>query len=716
MAAVLLPQGKQQYFTSAGVPLVGGKVFTYDAGTTNPRTTWADAGQIAPNTNPIILDARGEATIFWSGAYKVVIKDALDNVIWTVDGISSLLTSLAQSLIPALNNTYDLGSAAFAWRQLYLGPNGAPALDPSGNIGYWKRTANEIAAGVVPINFFFPPGNVRRYGAVGDGATDDTAAVQAACNGSKYVTFDPELGPYYFADVSVPTGVMVNGNGASMKLKPLVGTVGVNQHALFKANGKTDLAIINCVIDGNSAAQAADPGLEDSYAAIYLIGCDRWTVWGCRFSNTYGNGHVRVIDGSYIDHQGNYHDGTVSPGAGTDLQPGIYYTTTGTRLNTNVVIRGNRFNHSHPALTDQLAAQWLYNSAIVGNAVLQGNTLNSACCGVRASDVTISGNVFRGGFFGMTLSVGAGLRQQRRLTITGNMIASTQATFNGYGIEHAGYDLTITGNELVDCGITTSNPTSDGVVISGNFFRTTLATIFTEAAISVGGAGVQANWTVTGNVAYGHGSFLAFSNATGLNNCVVSHNVARLVLDPGASQFFAYRVASLQTINRIVIIGNAIENAQRGFANFETSAGTLTVNRAKIALNSLDSNSFGLSYLNATFTDSIYEPNSATPPTVTVAYAAAMTPDAILGTDFIITANNGVAFTVNAPTNGYSGQTITVTIRNASGGALGAATWNAIFKMSAWTQPANGFSRSITFRYNGANWVQVGQTGVDVPN
>jgi hypothetical protein len=87
MATVLLA-GKQQFESSGGVPLVGGKLYTYDAGTSNPRLTFQDAAGTVNNTNPIILDARGEATIFWSGTYKVVLKDALDATIWTVDNVS----------------------------------------------------------------------------------------------------------------------------------------------------------------------------------------------------------------------------------------------------------------------------------------------------------------------------------------------------------------------------------------------------------------------------------------------------------------------------------------------------------------------------------------------------------------------------------------------------------------------------------------------------
>lgn len=87
--ATLLPEGKQSFTSSAGAPLVGGKVYTYDAGTNSPRPTYQDAAGTVPNTNPVILDARGEATIFWSGAYKVVLKDAADVTIWTIDNVVS---------------------------------------------------------------------------------------------------------------------------------------------------------------------------------------------------------------------------------------------------------------------------------------------------------------------------------------------------------------------------------------------------------------------------------------------------------------------------------------------------------------------------------------------------------------------------------------------------------------------------------------------------
>ena len=38
--AILSPLPKMQFFSTAGVPLVGGKLYTYAAGTTTPLATY----------------------------------------------------------------------------------------------------------------------------------------------------------------------------------------------------------------------------------------------------------------------------------------------------------------------------------------------------------------------------------------------------------------------------------------------------------------------------------------------------------------------------------------------------------------------------------------------------------------------------------------------------------------------------------------------------
>lgn len=108
--------------------------------------------------------------------------------------------------------------------------------------------------------------------------------------------------------------------------------------------------------------------------------------------------------------------------------------------------------------------------------------------------------------------------------------------------------------------------------------------------------------------------------------------------------------------------------------------------------------------------------NGAETTAVALPYSAAITPNALLGAVQEITPTDTIAFAINAPLNPTLGQFLTLTIRNNSGGVLGAITWNAVFKMAAWTSPANAKQRSITFYYSPAgNWVEASRTAADVP-
>jgi len=104
----------------------------------------------------------------------------------------------------------------------------------------------------------------------------------------------------------------------------------------------------------------------------------------------------------------------------------------------------------------------------------------------------------------------------------------------------------------------------------------------------------------------------------------------------------------------------------------------------------------------------------------TITYVTSMTPNCRDGDIFVITATNNTAFTVNEPSNGLNGLVVKITVRNSSGGALGVITWGGQYKMSAWTNPANGFSRTVEFYHDrtygsGVNWIQSSQTA-DIPN
>src|SRR4051794_2110069 len=60
----LSPLPVQKFFTNNGNPLVGGLLFTYAAGTTTKIATYQDSAGGASNTNPIVLDFRGECRLW----------------------------------------------------------------------------------------------------------------------------------------------------------------------------------------------------------------------------------------------------------------------------------------------------------------------------------------------------------------------------------------------------------------------------------------------------------------------------------------------------------------------------------------------------------------------------------------------------------------------------------------------------------------------------
>jgi hypothetical protein len=189
MTAQLSPQPLFQAFATNGQFLVGGKLFTYAAGTTTPQATYIDSTQTTPNTNPVILNAMGQANVWLdpTKTYKFVLQDASGNPLWTVDNVPAPFNvpALSGSLIPTVTNTYNIGSPSFTWANGYFGTsvliNGVPAIA-------YPQTDSELFASVTPTNYTIAPYNVLRYGNnTVPGTTDMTAAFQAALNSVSYI-------------------------------------------------------------------------------------------------------------------------------------------------------------------------------------------------------------------------------------------------------------------------------------------------------------------------------------------------------------------------------------------------------------------------------------------------------------------------------------------------------------------------------------------------
>lgn len=79
----------EQLLDNNGLLLAGGKVFTYQAGTTTPLASYVDQSGGTPNTNPLVLDSSGRGDLWFQVglAYKVVVQLPSGTVLKTVDGI-----------------------------------------------------------------------------------------------------------------------------------------------------------------------------------------------------------------------------------------------------------------------------------------------------------------------------------------------------------------------------------------------------------------------------------------------------------------------------------------------------------------------------------------------------------------------------------------------------------------------------------------------------
>ena len=409
MTTMLSPSPKLQFFASNGDLLVGGKLYTYAAGTTTPLVTYTDSTGATANTNPVILDSRGEANVWiGSAAYKFKLATSTDTELWTVDNITSVDAFIA-SLAGAT------GSSLVGYT-----PSGTGAVTTTVQAKL-RQTLS-----------------VKDFGATGDGTTDDTTAFQNALTAAAGKSLYVPNGTYLCTGLTIYSGTNMYGDSPSTSIIKAKGTLGTSTALLKNANQSgtayayTDvgIAVSNIRFDGNNlgsrTAELVSFGKVNDlhvnncqifnvqYIGMALGGCLAAVVSSCSFTEC-GSDSV-IIEGGAALWMGPAADTTVS----------FDVSVTECNFNNNnwsaMYANGNRLSMIGNYLSSNKESGIFMtgNNNVISNNWISGQTKKY----ISASGIEVGGgfHTISGNFIGDTDNDSISLTDVQFATITGNTL------------------------------------------------------------------------------------------------------------------------------------------------------------------------------------------------------------------------------------------------------------------------------------------------------
>lgn len=202
---------------------------------------WIGAANLDPQTNPI--------QVYLDAALTIPAAQPIR----TLDGYLSMNGSPANIYVA---QEYSIRVMNKNGTTVYSSLNGLTDRLSSAQISYLPAGTGAVATTVQ--NKLRESVSVKDFGAVGDGVTDDTAAIQAAVTANAGRTVFVPAGTYIVSVLSIPHSMGIEGEGPASILKQKSAT---NNHFIQPTSDGTQISFSDLTLDQNNAQQTTGSGL-----------------------------------------------------------------------------------------------------------------------------------------------------------------------------------------------------------------------------------------------------------------------------------------------------------------------------------------------------------------------------------------------------------------------------------------------------------------------